>query len=434
VQHFPSADYLLDVLKKANDVLRPSGFVFVGDVRSLPLLRAFHTSVQLHRAPAELPTGELLRRIEDGVASEEELVLDPGFFRQLPTRTLHVDTCQPKRGRHRNELTLFRYDVVLRKAAAEAAAEFPWLIWPDKGMSPELIRQALDQSASGAVGFRGVPNARLSADIMASDLLRDGHGPQTAGLLRELVARQADRGYDPEDFWGLKSRLPCDVEVRWSPRGPGFFDVILTKPGVRAADDRAAHPARRGEPHPPDNPQRHANDPGRIVWLRELASRLRAYLRDVLPEHMVPSAIMFLESLPLSPNGKVDRRTLPEPARGRSRSAAAYAAPRSDLEEKIVEIWQEVLGAEPIGIDDDFFECGGDSLKVIHAVARLRSLGIGVSVAMLFDRTTVRSLAEEVGSDGQESSDRVARSRERGKRRAAAAARLRRWRRMSGPE
>ncbi|MEQ9672408.1 AMP-binding protein [Coleofasciculus sp. G2-EDA-02] len=114
-QHFPSIDYLVRVLDGAVKTVESGGFIFVGDVRSLPLLEAFHTSVQLYKAPPSLSIAQLQQRIQQRIAQERELVIDPAFFialkQQFP-RIRHVEIL-PKRGRYHNELTKFRYDVIL---------------------------------------------------------------------------------------------------------------------------------------------------------------------------------------------------------------------------------------------------------------------------------------------------------------------------------
>lgn len=120
---------------------------------------------------------------------------------------------------------------------------------------------------------------------------------------------------------------------------------------------------------------------------------LRTALKQRLPDYMVPSALVTLDVLPLTPNGKLDRRALPEPQRGRD-EGTAFAAPESDSQRLIAQIWSDVLRVERIGIDDDFFDLGGHSLLAAQVVAKLRrSAGAGVSVLDLFKNPTVRGLA-----------------------------------------
>ena len=129
----------------------------------------------------------------------------------------------------------------------------------------------------------------------------------------------------------------------------------------------------------------------------ELIERLREQLRASLPDYMMPSAFVTLEGLPLTPNGKVDRKALPAPER-ESQVSTAYAAPGSELEQQLVAVWQEVLGAEKVGVDDNFFDLGGNSLLVTRVHARIKPLfEREVRVVDLFQYPTIRLLAEHFG-------------------------------------
>ncbi len=121
---------------------------------------------------------------------------------------------------------------------------------------------------------------------------------------------------------------------------------------------------------------------------------LLAWLRERLPEYMVPSAFVFLPALPLSPNGKVDVRALPAPERLRPELAATYAAPQSELERIIAAVWQEALAVKKVGIHDNFFDLGGHSLLLAKVHSRLREvLERDLSLVELFKNPTVSSLA-----------------------------------------
>ena len=124
-------------------------------------------------------------------------------------------------------------------------------------------------------------------------------------------------------------------------------------------------------------------------------SQLRSFLKEKLPDYMIPSAFVVLDALPLTPNGKVDRRNLPKPDQNRPDSAANYVAPQTDVERTIATVWEEVLHLENIGIHDNFFEIGGHSLLATQIISRLRQiLQMDLSVRTLFTAPTIASFAE----------------------------------------
>ncbi|WP_164020355.1 non-ribosomal peptide synthase/polyketide synthase [Pyxidicoccus trucidator] len=128
------------------------------------------------------------------------------------------------------------------------------------------------------------------------------------------------------------------------------------------------------------------------------SSALRDALKQRLPEYMVPSAFVALEALPLNSSGKLDRKALPAPDLSRSESRSAYVAPRNDVEQRLCDIWAQVLGRKQVGIHDNFFELGGDSIISLQVVARARRAGLVLATRQLFQHQTVAQLALVVKS------------------------------------
>ncbi len=129
---------------------------------------------------------------------------------------------------------------------------------------------------------------------------------------------------------------------------------------------------------------------------------LRKQLKLTMPDYMIPSAFVELERLPLNANGKLDRALLPAPDPASRASDSAYAEPTTDTEKEIAAVWRDVLGLEKIGIDDEFFDLGGDSFKAIKVVRRM---GNSFSVMDLFQFPTIRELSEQLSAGSSRGDD-----------------------------
>ncbi|HKV13044.1 MAG TPA: thioesterase domain-containing protein, partial [Thermoanaerobaculia bacterium] len=131
-------------------------------------------------------------------------------------------------------------------------------------------------------------------------------------------------------------------------------------------------------------------------------SALREVLREKLPAYMVPAAFVILDRLPLNPNGKVDRRALPDPGEIESAPAGERIAPRDGMERRLAAIWEEILETSPVSVTDDFFDLGGHSLLAVRLAARIEhELGRALPLAVLFQHSTIEELAGLLRDPGE---------------------------------
>ncbi|AUG78198.1 Non-ribosomal peptide synthetase [Kitasatospora sp. MMS16-BH015] len=134
-------------------------------------------------------------------------------------------------------------------------------------------------------------------------------------------------------------------------------------------------------------------DPMLVAYHVGVGAELAEYARQFLPEYMVPAAFVALDRIPLTANGKLDKAALPAPDGSALRAGREYTAPRTSLERQIAGLWAEVLGAEQVGIEDSFFDLGGDSIRAVSLVGRLRAEGLDLGVRDVFGQRTVAGLA-----------------------------------------
>ncbi|MFC7622941.1 amino acid adenylation domain-containing protein [Microlunatus sp. GCM10028923] len=390
VQYFPDADYLIKVLTAAADALAPGGVIFVGDVRSLPLLEPLSLRIEAGRAPAALPLTTLAERARRRRETEEELVIDPALFRQFAATAPGISdvVIRPKLGGYDNELSRYRYDVLLRSGSPDE---------PDPASAPSgtaadaaELRSVLRQATGSRVVITGVPNARLATDRSLVDTVHDH--PADATVADAL--RTEDRGgIDPDDLAGIGADLGWRIEARIDRTG-WRLDLVACRGDDLGPFDKLRERSGAAELVPWDEL---TNDPLRGSLQQRLVPELRRRLEARLPEVMLPSAYVLLDRLPRRPSGKLDPAALPAPDSGRPEVATAYAAPRTGVERALAVLWCEVLALETVGVDDDFFQLGGHSLLATQLVARLRdAFDVELSLQLLFERRTIAGLAVEV--------------------------------------
>ncbi len=394
VQYFPSSDYLSQVLSETVRVLAPGGSIFVGDVRDLRLLSAFHASVKLFQAADGVAAAELSEEVAKSVAQDEELVVAPAFFDHLSgllPRIAEVEA-QLKRGRLHNELNRFRYDVVLYLDHRRRPAVADCRRWDGEPGWVEEFAELIDAADFAGLERLGVANARLVGAVANAERMRAAAVEETAADLRRLVA-ESGPGIEPEDLWGLAQRSGQRVSLSPSALGLDRFDLRITRLAAPAATRPAAtRPATSAAEGLRPSRRELTNNPllGRLT--RELIPELPAILGRRLPSYLVPASFTLLDELPRRPSGKLDRGALPEPQRPASRCQSGR--PKTPIAEIVAGLYAELLGTPEVGGDDNFFDLGGHSLLATQLLSRLRrALAVDAPLSLLFDHPEVDDLA-----------------------------------------
>ena len=393
-QYFPDVHYLLDVLRNAVRVVRPGGAVYVGDVRSYPLLEAFCASVEFHKAPATLTAAEFRQRVRDRVAREEELTVDPQLFRVLRRELPQLGHVQilPKQSSAQNELTKFRYEAILH-IGQRRAEPVAWQSWPPATDLSALVHGFLRSRPGEAMGLRGVPNARLAEELAILAWHRDADPHETIAQLHRSLRAEAPPHAALAMVRDVARELGCAVAVACpADERQGVLDVCFSANGIP--------PDIWNQPSPDAAPvawERFANNPLRQKAASSLIGTLREHLRNRLPEFMVPSVLMALDAMPLTAHGKLDQRALPLPDGLRPDLAREYVAPRTPTERLVAEVFSATLLVDRVGICDNFFELGGHSMLAVQVIAEVeRRIGRRLPLAALFQGPTVEHLARLV--------------------------------------
>jgi amino acid adenylation domain-containing protein len=382
-QYFPSLDYCLTVLNEAVRVTRTGGHIFVGDVRNAATQELYHASIQWQRLEDGATAADLRRAIHEAQRQEEELVLDPKLFSELGRHWARVGRVEirVKPGDYDNELSRFRYDVLLRLGPQETVrVPRQRVSWDQAGEWQHVVNATLAAGASVAVC--GIRNQRVTPIVAAVNALHDAEATCAPTWLR--MAGAAGHAENPDVLWDVARRW--HVPLHWEGLRADGIDNVIFNPEweINEGIPAGASPTL----------SQYANKPARRGDDIEFTAALRAALRSMLPDYMVPAPIVVLEQLPLTSNGKVDRKALPTLGYC---SDSPRRRPRTREEEVLCGLFGDVLAVEQIGIDDNFFDLGGHSLLAISLISRIRStLGVEVGVDVVFEAPSVEALASRL--------------------------------------
>ena len=378
VQYFPSATYLLRVLRGAQRLLAPGGKLFLGDLRNLRLHEALAVAAELHRCGnAPLSAGQFRRRVCNRMAHDEELLVDPDLLPHLKPqleRLAGVRT-QVKTADNDSELNRFRFDAVLYFDEAPAA------------------------TGADAAASLHVCNGNVHREVVVSRLLSAADDRDTLGDVLQLAEAALQPQASPSVMAAAAAAAGLQLDIDWHPQAIDWLSVTGRRGG------RALSPAELAEqlmvvpvaePAPAvSRDRRWTSQPGARRRLMQLVERMRTELRQRLPAYMVPSSFVLVDELPLTIQGKLDRAALPPPPTERLSFSMPPREPQTQTQRVLVEIWEELLEISPIGIDDDFFDLGGHSMLAVRMVAQVRQrLGRTLPLAALFGKPTIAQLAK----------------------------------------
>ncbi len=413
VQYFPSLAYLEGVIHMALASMGERGHIFLGDIRHRALLEVFHLSVQLSRADGDALVSELASRVAQGVLSETELAVHPAWFVALQARFPRIQHVQvlPRQDRYQHEMSAFRYDVVISVGPARqedvaarcfadpkaepGRAEVPcapeeWIDARELAFDVGELERVVAASSATVVGIRSIANSRMAADSAALEVLRQGECASVQDL-RQRAAAHGAKGISCSQLVAWCAEQGYSLQMSWFPcEDDGAFHAIVSKRGPTGQFDWRTLSDRSGHGRPQETA--HANDPLRARRTAAVSRQLRAHLTARLPEAMVPSAFVWMERFPLTPNGKLDRKALPAPEKGAC-LLVEYEEPSGPVERVVAKAWAELLQLDRVGRHDHFFELGGHSLLAMQLMERLRHLGLHADVRAFFAEPTVAALA-----------------------------------------
>jgi len=306
-QYFPSAAYLTEVLEGAIRIVKPGGHIYIGDNRSLPLLPAFESSVELFQAADAMRAEDLRTRTRRREEREQELVLSPAYFLTLRHRHPKVSRVdiRPLGGRADNEMTRYRFAAILYIGGeTKASTQEEFLDWTEYKWTLSEIRFMLMAHGNERIGIQHIRNSRVEKDLAALAILIDADNELSAAELRQRLEPTPVQGIHPQDLIDLESEgLGYSVILSWAACRPdGSYDACFVPKELRQG---ITSPAICWPEPEAREFMRLANAPGQGKMRNELIAQLLTHCSQHLPPELVPREITLVDSL-ARPCGKIE--------------------------------------------------------------------------------------------------------------------------------
>ncbi|MBC8544813.1 non-ribosomal peptide synthetase [Bianquea renquensis] len=407
IQYFPNHAYLEKVLRLIGDTIAENGHALIGDIRSEPLLKAFHTSVELSRMPGDTSAPLLKAAVDRGIFMDYELCVNPAFFmnlRDVHPRMAGVEILY-KQSRYDNEMRRYRYDVVIY--FDHIPDSWPCdkkLVWGQQ--SPAELEKMVSSQMYNSIRLSHVPNTDVSPELYQyQQLLYDSDEKRIVCDIHAAAARMRQQeAWSKEQWRKMAEHYGYHMECLWSgPDMDSYYDLVF----IRSCEipNLSHYICRQAKREIVSDFSDYFNlRYGQADEMWKTNAAIREYLAAYLPSYMIPSILIPLDAMPAKPNGKIDYAALPQPYI--LQNTAEMESPKTQWQRQLLEVWQTVLRLQAIGINDDFFMCGGDSIKAISLVNRInQSLHINMHVNDIYMYSTIKKLSQVIDKRLKETSD-----------------------------
>lgn len=428
VQYFPSLDYLFKTVQQLLE-LESVSTLFIGDVRSYALHREFLATRALRIAGEKASKAEIHRIVADMEQVERELLVDPAFFTalrsRLPDLVEHVEIL-PKNMKATNELSCYRYAAIIharsrggreREQVIQDVAPDEWIDFAERKLDRQsLVTLLKSSSGPSEVALSNIPYSKTivsrclvdSLDADASEHRPAGTSDDPNWLSSVYQQAQNRPSLSVIELHELAQQADFRVETSWSRQHSqrGGLDAIFHRYQPRKGENRVKFQ------FPTESAERPAHSlsstPLQHQSLQRTQQELQELLGTHLPAYMVPQTITFLDAMPTNQSGKVDRRVLEERVEMQTAVGQGLQREPTVMEVQVQQLMKTVLGINYIGLDDSFFQLGGDSIAAMKLVGAARQEGISLSVADIFKSPKLVDLAAVAQKQGYVLGENVA--------------------------
>ncbi|MDR2023783.1 MAG: amino acid adenylation domain-containing protein [Hungatella sp.] len=410
-QYFPDVSYFEKALHACIERIGEKGHIIIGDVRSYDRLGMYYLSVELFRLDKAMSVYALKKNIDIRKENEKELIFSHNYFKELQDRIPEIACVDitPKKGNIDNELSKYRYDVILsvdkrNKNTADPGIEvkFEKVDWQQAGLSFSSIKAGIKQYAGELFHVRNIPDDRVGLEALFLQNLNNVGEETTIESYKKLLEYQKKQGLSYGEIKELTDlargrgyRIHIDMD-----NIPGCLDMIV----YRSCIEKKAVLQYVNYYYSYDMNEEKTTEPLKYKVQYKAVEKLKDFLKDRLPYYMIPNEFLLLERLPLTINGKIDYEALPKLQLFNKVSVKEGGWQSDHVIQEITKVWKNLLHVEEILPEDNFFQLGGHSLLATNLIFSLNDIfGVRIPLKYLFEEPTIigisRYLQKELNTD-----------------------------------
>ncbi len=391
IQYFPSLDYLKNLLFHLSDYIAEGGYLYLGDIRDFRSIDLFNASLAFYKSSENANISEI-NGVADRIAlAETELLVSPAFFYHLANDTSRIAQVRTslRKGRQHNEMLKYRYDIVIRfDMKISSYSHIDNCITCNRGTALSDIELYLKSGALNSILFKAIPNNRLVKDAsIYNALVNKASKFATKEILENQLGNEL--WIEPEDLVSLANKYNYRVNISNAfSEKIEFIDCYMVKSEV--LDEKIVV-------MPSCNSVINENNISNYVPFKSLSDYLKnatkSHLQALLPTYMLPSYYMVLKKFPLTINGKLDVKKLPNPSEPPP-DEKTYIKPRNKIEKLVVNTLSQLVTVSTPSVSSKFFEIGGNSILATQLIAKIKeNFGLDIPLAMLLSNPTIEEIS-----------------------------------------
>lgn len=403
-QYFPDVSYFEKTLHACIERIQEQGQIIIGDVRSYDRLTMYYLSIELSHMDENESIATLRKNLDTRKENEKELIFSQNYFKELQKRIPEIAcvTTTPKHGHINNELSKYRYDVVL--SIHKQKDSFPALKdtkkvekvdWLQVKNNVSLLKEVIGQFKGEVLHITNIPDERVELEARFLQQMDSVLENTTIKTYKKLLDYQKNQGLtyrDIQELTELAKNMEYCVHISMD-HVVGCLDIILYKHHIQ----KETVVTYLNDCYSYDINKERITEPLKYKVQYKAVENIKDFLKNKLPYYMIPNEFVLIDRIPLTINGKTDYTLLPKPKLFHNTLLNDGDVCEESIIQEVSKVWKNLLHVEEVTEDDNFFQLGGHSLLATNLIFSLNDIyGVRIPLKYLFEEPTIKGISKYI--------------------------------------